>query len=130
MPRSRLDAEVSALLDSRAHPLRAEIDALRAIVLATDPDVVEGVKWNTASFRTTEWFATLNGPKHTKEPMLVLHGGAKAKGANLRARVADPTGMVRWLGNDRGIVTFADRTDITKRRAALLGVLRSWIAAL
>lgn len=130
MAPSRLDPEVTALLDAHDHPLRAEIDALRAIVLGADPAVVEGVKWNTASFRTTDWFATLNGPKHTKEPMLVLHAGAKVKGKDLRRRVADPTAMIRWLGADRGIVTFAGRADITKRRAALQRVLRSWLAAL
>jgi len=130
MARSRLDPEVTKLLDEHDHPLRDAIEALREIVLATDPTVVEGVKWNTASFRTTEWFATVNGPKQTKEPMLVLHAGAKAKGRDLQKRVADPTKLARWLGKDRAVVTFADRADVKKQRAALQALLRSWIASL
>ncbi len=130
MPKSRFDAAVTALLDEHRHPLREAIDALRAIVLAADPTIVEGVKWNTASFRTKDWFATVNGPKQTKEPMLVLHAGAKAKGASLRGAVKDPDGMLRWLGDDRAIVVFADHADVRKRGAAVKKVLRSWIAAL
>lgn len=130
MTRSRRDPDVTKLLDTHAHPLRTAIDALRDAVLGTDPTIVEGVKWNTASFRTTEWFATVNGPKQTKEPMLVLHAGAKVKGVDLQGRIADPTSMLRWLGKDRAMVTFADPADITKRSKALQAVLRSWIAAL
>ena len=130
MPKPRFDPAVTALLDQHAHPLRAEIDALRTIVLAADASIEEGVKWNTASFKTSEWFATLNGPKQTKEAMVVLHAGAKAKGTVLQDRVADPTGMVRWLGKDRGLVVFANLADITARKAALQKLLRAWIALL
>lgn len=127
MARPRLDPEVTKLLDEHDHPLREAIEALREIVLAADATIVEGVKWNTASYRTTEWFATVNGPKQTKEPMLVLHAGAKAKGKDLQGRIADPTSMLRWLGKDRALVTFVDRADVTKRRTSLQALLRSWL---
>lgn len=130
MPKSRFDAAVTALLDEHHHPLREAIDALRATVLAADPSIIEGVKWNTASFRTEDWFATVNGPKQTKEPMLVLHAGAKAKGTSLRGAVKDPDGMLRWLGEDRAIAVFADHADVRRQSAALKKLLRSWIAAL
>lgn len=130
MPKPRFDPAVTSLLDEHAHPLRAQIDALRTIVLATDASIEEGVKWNTASFKTSEWFATLNGPKQTKEAMVVLHAGAKAKGTVLQDRVADPTGMVRWLGKDRGLVVFANLAEIVARKVALQKLLRAWIALL
>lgn len=109
------------------HPLRKEIDALRTIILAADGKIEEGVKWNAASFRTTEWFATLNGPKQAKEPMLVLHASAKAKGIVLKDRIPDPTGMIKWLGKDRGLVIFGSNADIKSRSKALQAVLRAWI---
>lgn len=98
---NRFDTAVSDLLDTNEHPLRKEMDMLRAIILASDKSIVEGVKWNTASFRTAEWFATLNGPKHVKEPMIILHAGAKAKGIVVKDRIPDPDGLLKWLGNDR-----------------------------
>ena len=127
MGHDRFDPAVSLLLDAHAHPLRKEIDALRAIILGADMSIVEGVKWNAASFRTTEWFATLNGPKQRREAAVILHAGAKAKGISLKGRIADPAGLITWLGNDRGMITFGGTADIRKRSTALQAVLRSWI---
>lgn len=124
----RFDPAVTALLDDHQHPLRDAMDLLRGIVLDADPHIEEGVKWNTASFRTTEWFATLNGPKQVKEPMIVLHAGAKAKGRKLNEMIEDPTGMVTWLGADRGMITFSLVADIEERRVDLQDLIRTWIA--
>jgi hypothetical protein len=128
----RFDPATTMLLDAHEHPLRKEIDALRAIILRVDPSISEGVKWNTASFRTTSrntagWFATLNGPKQVKEPMMILHAGAKAKGIVLKDRIADPDGMLKWLGNDRAQIVFKDVKDITAKQQKLRAIVSSWI---
>ncbi|MBK6542642.1 MAG: DUF1801 domain-containing protein [Flavobacteriales bacterium] len=124
---NRFDTAVSELLDAHKHPLRKEIDQLREIILAADRSIVEGVKWNTASFRTADWFATLNGPKHVKEPMVILHAGAKAKSIVVKDRIPDPAGMIKWLGNDRGQIVFKDGKDITARQQALQAIVSAWI---
>jgi len=125
---ARKDPAVSQLLDASKHPLRKEIDALRTIILDADPRIAEGVKWNAASFRTTEWFATLNGPRQVDEPVVILHAGAKAKGIVLEDRVPDPAGMIKWLGRDRGMITFATAADIKTKSNALQAIVRQWIA--
>jgi hypothetical protein len=123
----RFDQATTALLDAHKHPLRNEIDALRAIILSVDPSIAEGVKWNTASFRTTDWFATLNGPKQVKEPMLILHAGAKAKGIVLKDRIPDPDGLLKWMGNDRAQIVFEDAADIQAKEKALKVIVKIWI---
>lgn len=123
----RFDPATTALLDAHKHPLRAEIDALRAIILGVDPSILEGVKWNTASFRTADWFATLNGPKQVKEAMIILHAGAKAKGIVLKDRIPDPNGLLKWLGNDRAQLIFRDANDIETNTEALGSIIRAWI---
>lgn len=123
----RFDRAVSALLDARDHPLRKEIDLLRSLILGVDRSIEEGVKWNTASYRTTDWFATLNGPKHVKEPMLILHVGAKARGIVLKERIPDPEGLIRWLGNDRAQITLKDAPDIKAKAKALQAIVSAWI---
>ena len=123
----RFDAATTELLNEHKHPLRKEIDALRAIILSVDPSIEEGVKWNTASFRTSDWFATLNGPKHVKEPMIILHAGAKAKGIVVKDRIPDPAGMIKWLGNDRGQIIFKDMNDINVKNKALQTIISAWI---
>ncbi len=127
MPSSRFDPSVTALLDASKHPLRAEIDALRAIILSADGSIVEGVKWNAASFRTTDWFATLNGPRQVKEPMIILHAGAKAKGLDLKDRIPDPDGLIKWLGNERGQIVLKDADDIKRKSPVLKALVKRWI---
>lgn len=126
----RFDPAVTALLDASKHPLRSEIDALRTIILSADKSIVEGVKWNAASFRTTDWFATLNGPKQVKEPMIILHAGAKAKGLVLKDRIADPQGLIKWLANDRGQIILKDAADIRAKQKALQTIVSAWIQEL
>lgn len=126
MNSTRFDPVTTTLLDAHEHPLRKEIDALRAIILSVDTSIAEGVKWNTASYRVTDWFATLNGPKQVKEPMMILHAGAKAKGIVLKDRIPDPDGLIKWLGNDRGQIIFKDAADIKTKEKALKVIVKSW----
>lgn len=127
---TRFDPAVSALLDANKHPLRKEIDQLRTVILGVDKSIEEGVKWNTASFKTSDWFSTLNGPKHIKEPMIILHAGAKAKGIVLKDRIPDPQSLIKWLGNDRAQIIFKDSTDIKTKQKALQAIIGAWIATI
>lgn len=124
---TRFDPAVNALLDANKHPLRKEIDQLRTIILGADKSILEGVKWNSASFRTVDWFATLNGPKHIKEPMVILHAGAKAKGVIMKDRIPDPQCLIKWLGNDRAQIIFKNATDIKSKQQALQTIVSAWI---
>lgn len=124
---NRFDVDVIALLDANRHPLRKEIDLLREIILDTDKSILEGVKWNAASFRTTQWFATLNGPKRVDRAEVILHGGAKVKHIDLRKEVPDPERLIEWLGKDRGIIYFNNAADVNKKSQALQNIMRAWI---
>lgn len=126
----REDPAVEEMLRTTDHPLRAEIGEVRRILLDADPAIREGVKWNAPSFRTTEWFATLNNPGNPRardRVMLVLHAGAKARGITTEGKVPDPEGLLRWLGKDRALATFTDGREIRARRAALQALVREWI---
>ncbi len=120
--------DVDAWLIGLNHPQKDVIDAVRSAVLASDPRIVEGIKWNAGSFRTTEWFATFNvhGPMGPKVVGLVLHLGAKVRARGVS--VADPAGLLTALGKDRALVTFADLADVEQKAAAFDTLLRAWIA--
>ena len=131
--RAESDTEESEVREFRKawkHPLKRELELVREIILAASPRIREGVKWNALSFRTTDHFATLNGPRHTDAVMIVLHTGAKAKGLGMRQAVDDPTGLLDWRGPERALVTFASIADIRTKRVALQGLLRSWLRAI
>ncbi|NTX54800.1 DUF1801 domain-containing protein [Myxococcus sp. CA039A] len=116
--------EVTALLDERAHPLRKDIDQVRKLILGVDPSISEAVKWNTASFRTTEFFAAVH-LRSEDRVQLVFHTGAKVKqSAKSGVELDDPEGLCRWLAKDRCLVTLE---SVRSQRKALESLVRQWI---
>lgn len=119
--------KVDAFLATTEHPHRAEIAALREIILGADPGIEDGIKWNAPSYRTADWFATTH--LRTKTGVqIILHFGAK-KRANFapRTQIADPESLVQWLADDRGAVTFRDMDDVQAKRSAFAALIREWI---
>ncbi len=120
------DAAVAAYLKSLKHPLKKEIEAVRLIILGVSPAISEGIKWNVPSFRAEkEWFATFN-VRSRDSVQLIFHLGAQTR-ADLKAfKLADPNGLVKWLGKDRAMVTLGSGRDIPKQRKALETIVRAW----
>jgi len=119
-----------AFLEALDHPLRSDYEKVRAAVRAVDPAIRDGVKWNSLSFRTGEWFATVN-LRSRDEVQLVFHLGAKARPAaatkGLRAAIADPGRLVKWLAPERALVTLGKGKELDARRAAFAAIVREWI---
>jgi len=113
--------------DVSEHPLSKEIGAVRKIILGASPAISEGVKWNAPSFRTEkDWFATVN--LRSKESLqLVFHLGAKVRPDLKAFKVADPGGLMKWLGDDRALVTLGAGRDIAAHKAAFEKIVRAWI---
>lgn len=111
-------------LDSKSRPL---VEALRGVILGVDKAVTENIKWKSLNYTTTRDFATMNTRGKTGL-RLVLHSGAKSEpGFVERGSIDDPEGLIEWLADDRGMITFADRAAI--ERDATRAVLRQWVKA-
>ena len=79
------------------------------------------------SFRTTEYFATINLRAKTGIGV-ILHLGAKVRQLPPGGvAIEDPTRLLKWLGNDRAIVEFADAQEFNSSKAAFQAVLRQWV---
>lgn len=100
---------------------------IRSVILGASPDIREEVKWNSASYRTTEFFATLNH-RSREAVQLVFHRGAKVKDDSKTVKIADPGGLVRWLAKDRCLVTLGAGKASGSHRAAFVRIVRAWIA--
>lgn len=123
-PPQRVDDFLAAL----DHPRKAEILAVRQVILGADPRIGEGVKWNAPSFRTaSEFFATLH-LRDRDGVRVILHLGAKKRdGAAVRAAIADPERLLEWLADDRASARFRDVAEVEAKRPAFQAVLRQWI---
>ena len=118
---------VEAFMAALEHPSRDLIAELRKIVLGADGSIEEGIKWKAPSFRVGEYFATVH-LRAKKGAGLILHLGAKARDLPEGGLgIADPEGLLQWLGKDRAMTTFADLRDLRAKKAALVAVLRAWI---
>lgn len=119
-------ATVQDFIDALDHPLKAEIVALRQLLLRADPAISEQVKWNAPSFKTSEHFATMH--LRAKDAVqLILHLGATSKRQVPTAAIADPDGLLRWLGPDRASILFRGPEDLANRRDAIVAIILQWI---
>ncbi len=123
-------AAPTAAFDSSDHPLHKEIDAARRIILGASPAISEGIKWNAPSFRTEKnWFATIH-LRSTESLTIILHLGAKTRPDLKAFKIADPDGLMKWLGKDRAMLSLGKGRDIARHRAALDAIVRAWIRQL
>jgi len=117
---------VDAFMAKLKHPLKADIEAVRAVILGVSPAISEEFKWNAPGFRTTESFATVH-LRSTDQLQLILHLGAKVRPDLPGLKIPDPGGLMKWLGKDRASIDFASADDLTRKGASLQALLRQWI---
>jgi uncharacterized protein YdhG (YjbR/CyaY superfamily) len=123
---SKSDSEVSVFLRDLEHPLKKEIASVRRTILDVSPAIGEGIKWNAPSFRTTDYFATIN-LRSRDSLQIIFHLGAKVKDNARRIRIDDPGGLIIWVATDRCLVTLGKGADFRGKAQALQAIVREWI---
>lgn len=121
--------DVGAYMKALDHPLKKDIEAARKAILAADPKIEEGIKWNAPSYRLEDYFATF----HLRAPdkvQLVFHRGATAKTDGRKMKIADPNGLAKWLSDDRCLVTLGAGNTAKANLPALKSIVVEWIAQL
>lgn len=122
-PASSPAGGVDAFLGAR-DPLRVtEIRALRRLIPEADPVIAEGIKWNAPSFRTPAGFFATFHLRAKDGVQLILHRGARTRD-DAPPAIADPEGLLQWLGPDRATIRFRDLAEIEARRDAVSTVIR------
>jgi hypothetical protein len=97
----------------------------RKVILSASPAVSDGVKWNSLSFRKSDWFATVN--LRSKDVIqLVFHTGAKAKD-NPELKIPDPSGLILWLAKDRCLVTLGAGKTLKSNAKAFEAIVKAWL---
>lgn len=123
-------AEVDAWMRELAHPRKAEIEALRAIIRGANRNIAEGIKWNAPSFYFKDYFATFN-PRARDGVQVILHMGAKVRESPPGGlMITDDAGLLAWLAKDRASLKLADMQAIASNRASITSIVRQWIALL
>lgn len=110
--------KVDAFMANLDHPLKAEVEAVRQIILKTDPRITEGIKWNAPSFYY-KGDMTVFMLRATHRVHLVWPSGMS---------IDDPTGLLEDDYPDgRRMSYFTDMNDVNAKKASLETVVRQWI---
>jgi hypothetical protein len=122
--------QVTAHIQKLDPAIRDVVETLRQIILNTDTEIGEYIKWNNPSFYYTGEMAPFD-PKEYKRDMIVmnLHKNRIMLVFPSGAKVDDTTGLLEGDYKDgRRLVTFKDMNDVKDRTTALQGVIKKWLA--
>ena len=125
--------KVDAYMSNLKHPLAGVAKALREIILKTDPEIGEEIKWNAPAFFYMGELPPFN-PKEFKRHIVVFNFYKKdcirlvfPSGA----RVQDKSGLLEGDYPDgRRLALFHDIREVESRKAVLQRLVKQWLATL
>lgn len=111
---------VEAYLRDVDHPFKAEMEAVRAIILGVSDKISERIKWNAPSFYYKEDLGAFN-PRATEYAHLILlfPGGGG---------MDDNSGLLEGNHKDRREAKFHSLNDVKAKKPVLEKLVKNWIA--
>jgi len=108
--------DVNAFMQQLDHPMKAEIEAVRAIIKA-NPKIAERIKWNAPSFFYLDDLATLH-VKTKQQVHLIFHHPAIVKIKSL---------LLEGDYKDRRMMYFVNMKEIRARKKELTRIIQELI---
>ena len=109
--------EVNEFMDKLDHPFKAEVQAVRKIIMNVNKHITEQIKWNAPSFSYKGYMATFNlwAKQHVH---LVFHNGAI---------LSNKSGLLEGDYPTRRMVYFSNMKDVKAKKAALEKIVKEWV---
>ncbi|MBA3723579.1 MAG: DUF1801 domain-containing protein [Candidatus Levybacteria bacterium] len=120
--------EVNEFIKTLNHPFKTEIIKVREIILHTDEQVSEHIKWNAPSFGYNGDDRITFRLHPPKDIQLIFHRGAKVKD-NSDFIFEDTSGLMHWVTKDRATVAFKNMVDIAIHEKAFTKLVKAWLIA-
>ena len=125
--------KVDAYLKKLKHPLKEVVEALRQIILSTDKEIGEEIKWNAPTFFFSGEMRPFN-PKEYKRYVVVFNLYQKdcirlvfPSGA----KVNDKTGLLQGDYSDgRRLALFPNLAEVKSKEKVLQAVIKKWLKLL
>lgn len=106
-----------------------QVNALRSVILNSEPALVEGIKWNAPNYtfngedRMT--FSLFN--KQNKVKLVIHMGSTRKENKSGKPVLVEDEGIVEWNSDIRGTISFDNMTDIKEKLPSLRKVLKRWL---
>ena len=120
---------VDTYLSALDHPLKPEIEQLRALILGANTGLTENIKWNAPNFCFQEEDRITMRIHPSKQIQLIFHRGAKVQELPKTRLISDNSGLLVWKTNDRAVATFANSADILTKTSTLTDIINAWLTA-
>ena len=129
MGQSELNSKVTDFLDSLNHALRAEIECLRNIIMSTDYELTEGIKWNGPNYSINGKDRITMRINPQKQIQVIFHRGAKVKEPLKERLLSGQYDILIWKENDRAIASFKSLDEIQENSQMIREIVTKWIEA-
>ncbi|PZR40268.1 MAG: DUF1801 domain-containing protein [Azospira oryzae] len=122
------EEQVSLLIRKTTHPLKEVMEEVRKLILGTNNEITEHIKWNAPSFCIDgDDRITFNLSKNDYL-LLVFHRGAKVKDSKGKGPLFnDTSGLLEWLTNDRATIKISGTREMTSKKHLLKKVVKQWM---
>jgi hypothetical protein len=125
--------KVDAYMTALKHPLADVVEGLRRIILKTDPEIGEEIKWNAPTFFYSGEMAPSDRKKYKR--YIVVFNLFRKDCIRLvfpsGATVGDASGLLEGdYADGRRLALFSSMEDVRAKKARLQGVLKTWLAVL
>ena len=125
--------KVDSYMRKLKHPLADVVGALRRIVLSTDSEIGEEIKWNAPAFFYTGAMKPFN-PKEYKRHIVVFNLYRKdcvRLVVPSGARISDTLGLLEGdYADGRRLAFFSCMADVESKGPALQRAIREWLRLL
>lgn len=112
-------AVVDAYMRDVDHPFKAEMQAVREIILGVSAKISERIKWNAPSFYYKEDLGAFN-PRATEYAHLIL---VFPDGQGMQ----DTSGLLEGNHKDRREAKFYSLDDVKSKKRALEKIIKGWV---
>jgi uncharacterized protein YdeI (YjbR/CyaY-like superfamily) len=124
------EESVEKYLNLLEHPLKKVVEALREIVLETDKEIGEQIKWNSLAFYYTGKMKPFD-PREYKRDIVVFNLGKKDFVLLVFPTgviINDKTGILEGKFKDtRKIVKFTSLDEVKSKKKDLQDVIKDWL---
>lgn len=125
----KLSVDVTTFLDDLQHPLRAEIELLRRVILNAHESITENIKWNGPNYCFEGKDRITMRIHPPRQIQLIFHRGVKKQAQPERNLIEDHSGLLLWKEHDRAVATFKDLSSIKSAEHALIDIINKWVKA-
>lgn len=129
MTKQKLNGEVTDFLDDLSHPLRAEIESLREIILNSNPHLDENIKWNAPNYVFDGEDRITMKIQPPKQIQVIFHRGVKVLEQPKDRLIKDESKLLTWKTNDRAVAAFKNLEEINSQKSAFTKIVKDWLNA-